>query len=464
MVFSCVAITCQASAKKAIVYQGSNEIFPNPERGFMAVSSPVGNVPAPPLNLYNLQKLKSRNITLVRRIYLIEEFRHKPLSESFLNMISEDFETAREARVKLILRFTYNWRGGGDDAPKKRILSHLEQLKPIFKANYDVIAYMEAGFIGYWGEWSNISRYGLRENPEARREILFKALSVLPPERMVALRYTHYKRDAFNNENPLTPNEAFNESYRARTGAHNDCFLADIDDWGTYSSTDPQEVDKQKSFLNLDNRFVVQGGEVCNPSPYDDCPNTLQELAQMRWSVLNEDVYDGREILQDWETQGCMAEIKRRLGYRFRLLKSEIPEIVKSGETFSMKFEITNDGWASPYNPRDVEIVLRNRETGNEYYLPVNDDPRMWMPGEIKIVKIVGSIPQTIPIGEYQVFLNLADPTPRLNKLPEYSIRLANKNVWEESTGYNSLLTSIMIEQNSVKREYSGDTFFKPRN
>ncbi|KYC40169.1 hypothetical protein WA1_29735 [Scytonema hofmannii PCC 7110] len=323
---------------------------------------------------------------------------------------------------------------------------------------------MEAGFIGYWGEWSNISTYGLRENPEARREILFKALSVLPPERMVSLRYAPYKRDAFNNENPLTPKEAFNASFRARTGAHNDCFLADIDDWGTYNSIDPQEVDRQKSFLNLDNRFVVQGGEVCNPSPYDDCPNALQELARMRWSVLNADVYDGREILQDWETQGCMADIKRRLGYRFRLLKSEIPEKVKSGDTFSMKFEIINDGWASPYNPRAVEIVLRNSETGNEYYLPVKEDPRMWMPDETKIVEIVSGIPESVPLGKYQVFLNLADPSPKLNKRPEYSIRLANEDVWEETTGYNSLLTSVVVEQNSGKSGYSGNTFFRRRN
>lgn len=445
------------------VYESSNENIPNPERGFYAASNPLTDEPSPPLKLSDLQKLRSRNVTLLRRYYLISEFRKQPLSQSFLQMISNDFEIARKAGVKLIPRFGYNWIGGGPDASKDRISSHLEQLKPIFEANYDVIAYMEAGFIGNWGEWHTSSN-GLDKNPKDRREILFKLLSVLPSERMVAIRYAHYKRNAFNNENPLTPDKAFNKTYQARTGAQNQCFLADIDDWGTYNSTDPDEIDRQKTFLNLDNRFVVQAGEVCHSSKYDDCPNALKELARMRWSTLNADVHDGKEVLQGWEAQGCMEEIKRRLGYRFRLLKSEMPEIFKPGGTFSMQFEIVNDGWASPYNPRGLEVILRNHQTGNEYYLPVNDDPRMWMPGDTKSVKIVGGLPKTIPSGKYQVLLNLPDLSPRLYNRPEYSIRLANQNLWEKSTGYNSLLSSIVVDPNAAQSDYSGEKFFMSRN
>ena len=456
---------CYLEAKSSTVttlYEKSDEDFPNPERGFFARFHPWETNPRPLLRLDHLQKLRSENITLARRIYLISEFRDKPLSESFLLKVSQDLETARKAGVKLIFRFAYNWLGGGDDAPTERIVSHLEQLKPILAANYDAIAYMEAGFIGYWGEW-NRSSNGLRENRSARREILLKVLSVLPTERMVALRYSYYKGDIFYNQNFLTPDKAFNGSDRARTGAHNECFLAGIDDWGTYNHTDPEIVDRQKTFLSLDNRYVVQGGEVCNPSKYDDCPNALTELGRMRWSALNVDPSDGKEILQDWETQGCMKEIKRRLGYRFRLLKSIIPEKVKPGGRFSLKFEIVNDGWASPYNPRSLEVILRNSGTGNEYYLPVNEKPQMWMPGVTKVVNILGGIPANMPPGEYEVLLNLPDPTPRLSNRPEYSIRLANQNVWEESTGYNSLLQRVIVDGEIAGSDYSGFEFFQPR-
>ncbi|BAZ25067.1 hypothetical protein NIES4073_59710 [Kalymmatonema gypsitolerans NIES-4073] len=447
-------------------YERSDENFSNPERGFFVAINPIRNQPVSPLEISEMQKLRSQKMTLVRRIYLLSEFKSRPISQSFLKMISNDCEIARKAGLKLIIRFAYNWQRGGDDAPQQIIFSHLEQLKPVFEANYDVIAYLEAGFIGSWGQW-NRSPHGLDENPQARRETLFKLLSVLPGERMIAIPYAHHKRDAFNNHNPLTPQEAFNRTYRARTGVHNDCFLASIDDGGTYNSTNPDAVERQKKFLRLDNRYVVQGGEVCLPNEddekLDDCPNALTELARMRWSTLNSDS-GGTEIYQDWKTQGCMEEIKRRLGYRFRLLKSVISRNIKPGGTFLMEFQIANDGWASPYNPRRLEVILRNRQTGNKYYLPVKNDPRMWMAGETKIVKIVGGIPPTMPLGEYQVLLNLPDPSPNLYNRPEYSIRLANQNVWEASTGYNSLLTSIVVDKNTAGSNYSGEQFFRLHN
>jgi hypothetical protein len=56
-------------------------------------------------------------------------------------------------------------------------------------------------------------------------------------------------------------------------------------------------------------------------------------------------------------------------------------------------------------------------------------------------------LPTTITAGEYDLFLNLPDPEPTLNSNPAYSIRLANQDVWEEATGYNSLMTSINIKK-----------------
>ncbi len=439
--------TCQqakSSEIQTIIYQQSNQDFPNPERGLFKRFSPCGNEPRPPLKLEELQNLRTQNITLVRRIYLISEFRNRSLSAAFLDKVEQDLATARDAGIKLIIRFAYNWLGGGEDATQERIISHLEQLSPLFQDNYDVIAFMEAGFIGNWGEW-NRSSNGLRNNPQARKAIIFKALSVLPKKRMVALRYPYYKRDALESDRPLTPAQAFNGSAQARIGAHNDCFLADIDDWGTYNHTDPAIVNRQKAYLNLDNRFLVQSGELCNPSSYDDCPNALKDLEQMRWSSLNVDHPDGKEVLAGWIEQGCFAEIKKRLGYRLRLLSSVIPQQVNPGETLTIKLELLNEGWASPYNLRLIELVLRHLETGREYHLPVKEDPRRWLPQAKQVIKVEGIVPQNAVSGEYEILLNLPDPEPQLYNRPEYSIRLANENVWEATTGYNSLLTIIVV-------------------
>lgn len=458
-------VTENYAATVTTTYEGSNENFANPERGFFIPFDPARPMRKDeiyPLTLSDLQKVRIQGVTLIRRYYLLQEFRDKPISESFLNMIESDLELARKAGIKLIIGFSYNWLGGGQDASKTQIFSHLDQLKPILQANYDVISYMEAGFIGYWGEW-NRSTHKLDQNSQDRKDVLFKILATLPSERMVALRYPHYKRDIFNNENPLTPEEAFKGTYRARTGAVNNCFLASSDDWGTYDHIYPKIVNEQKDFLHLDNRFVVQGGEVCDTSEYDDCPNALQELARMRWSTLNLEPSDAASILEDWEKQGCMAEIKNRLGYRFRLIQSAISSQVQPGGEFSMSFEITNDGWASLYNPRKLEVILRNTKTRSEYFLQIEEDPRMWMPGTQKLVNITTGIPVNMPQGEYDLFLNLPDPTPRLYNLPNFSIRLANKNLWEASTGYNSLQRTVSINSSTTMPKYSGRNYFIPR-
>lgn len=459
--YGCRIMPSTASTVKTS-YSESLENFSNPERGFYIPFNPEPYRAFTPLQVSDLEEYRDENISLVRRVYLIPD-RFAPLPESFLNLVSQDLQTAREAGFKLIIRFTYNWLGGGPDASKDRILSHMEQLEPIFRENYDAIAYLNAGFIGYWGEWNRSTNDLL--NTTDQRGILFKLLSVVPSQRMVALRYPDDKTQIYGTESPLTSSEAFNGSNRARTAAHNDCFLASVDNGGTYRSTNTSIIEEQKSFLNQDNLYVVQGGETCSSDseaqPYIGCDNALQELKRMRWSVINSRYEQG--VLDTWKNQGCMEEIKRRLGYRFKLVNSEISNSLKPGGKFFAKLEVENLGWASPYNPRLLELILRNRETNKEYYLRVNEDPRRWLPGSNNTVNVEAGLPKSITAGEYEIFLNLPDPTPRLYNRPEYSIRLANVDVWEESTGYNSLLRSIVVDTDAEADTYSGSDYFQSR-
>ena len=87
----------------------------------------------------------------------------------------------------------------------------------------------------------------------------------------------------------------------------------------------------------------------------------------------------------------------------------------------------------------------------------------MWMPGTTKQINVVGGIPTNMPAGEYQVLLNLPDPTTNLRDRSEYSIRLANQNTWEANTGYNSFLQSVVIDPSATGSRYSGSQFFAPR-
>lgn len=453
--FSCIAATNFDSNTKN--YTSTEEIFSNPDRGFY-ISAETNNGDSP-LNINYLQSMKAKKIIQIRRIYIISAYRNSALTKSFIDFVGKDFETARKAGVRLIVRFAYNWEWEGDDATSERIVSHLDQLKSVLTDNKDAISFLEAGFIGSWGEWHHSSNN--LENSEDRKKILLKILSVFPSDRMVALRYLRDKIEIFNISNPLTPERAFNGSYEARTGNHNDCFVASDSDMNSYDWDDPTIREKEKSYLNLDNRYVPQGGETCQPSEYDDCPNVLKELARMRWSTINTEFEEN--VLKGWKDQGCMNEIERRLGYRFRLISSATPKSVKPDGTFAMSFKVVNDGWASPYNERRLEVVLRNSQTKKEYFLKVNEDMRKWMPSETKEVKISAGIPSSIPTGQYQIFLNLADPSSRLYSRPEYHVRLANQDVWEPSTGYNSLQQSVSVDTNVEGGSYSGSQVFNQR-
>jgi hypothetical protein len=438
-----------------VTYPASDENFPNPERGFYYQASyrpRAGQAPAG-LDAGQLRKWRDSGVSLIRMYYVLSEFRDAPLSAALLEKIGADFRAIRESGMKVIPRFAYNFGPIGEpDASLERILQHLDQLAPALRAAADVIAFVEAGFIGTWGEWHH-STNGLLDEPrgtpshmnESSRAIVRKLLEVLPPGRMIALRYPRHKMDLTGPE-PLTAGEAFAETPKARIGAHNDCFLASKNNWGTYTAG----IDRERSYYAGDNLFVPQGGETCNvkedAQPYIGCANSLRELEQLHFNTLNIGYHKG--VADGWRAGGCMAEIERRLGYRFRLVDSTAPAVAAPGGEFELKFTIANDGFANLYNARPLEVVLRPKAGGEAIRIATGEDPRRWMPGRNTAVRIAARIPRRCPAGEYELFLSLPDLATSLQGRPEYSIRLANAGIWEPSSGMNRLAHVLTIRRN----------------
>lgn len=441
-------------------YSISNQDFPNPERGFYIQGEGTSD---------NIRQARSeKNITLFRRYFRLDEFRNTDLPKTFLDKLDAEFKTMRGAGAKMIPRFTYNFPANWDkpeniDAPLTRVLTHIGQLQSHLRAHSDVIAFMEAGFIGAWGEWHHSSS-GL-DTDVAKKAVLNRLLEAMPPERMVALRYNFHKRAIYGTDEPLSPAEAHGGSPRARTGAHNDCLGASKDDWGTYSWAGTQSgldanIEKEKTFLNLDNLYVPQGGETCNPSPYSGCAAALADLKRMRWDVLNIGYH--ADVLQSWQSGGCLAEVKLRLGYRFGMLRAALPDSARPGGAMRLSLTLANTGWGKAYNPRGLEAILRHSETGQRYYLPLAQDPRLWLPGDTVTVTAEAGLPVGMPEGRYAVFLHLPDTVTTLRGRPEYSIRLANEGVWETSTGYNSLSHSVTVTRLAGGPAAQGTRYFLP--
>ena len=450
---ACLLALASAAAAQPVhtEYAGTDEIFPNPERGFYAHQSSQAESGA--LSRTRLEDLQEDGLTLILRIYYLKKFRTSPLSDAQLELIQNDMDLLREVGMKAIIRFAYSSNENEADAPLATIETHLDQLQPLLQRNVDVIAAAEAGLIGAWGEWYYSSN-GLN-NTEDRRAVLQKWLAVLPAERMVQVRTPGYKKAIYERTSPLTPEEAHTGTDFARTGHHNDCFLASSSDYGTYTSP------ADKPYLQNDSRYTTMGGETCNPNPpRSECATALAELEAFHWSYLNRDYH--RTVLGSWETGGCMDEVKRRLGYRFRLVDSDLPASVKPGAAFTLGIRLVNDGFAAPYNPRRVEVVLRERQTGARHVAPLDTDPRFWLPGETVDLQATIGVPADLPEGTYDVLLNLPAPERTIYDRADFAIRLANEDVWEPETGYNSLLVAAAVTPGAEGEAYEGDTWFRP--
>jgi len=481
-------------------YTPSSFDIPNPERGFYVYSSTSASNYSP-LDITYLSNLRNQftpstanyqiRSTLVFRYFILDDFVNASITPGFLVQMQNDFDAARTAGVKLIIRFSYtNTPPSGScgnwicppygDANKTRILEHISQVTPLLQNNKDVITTVQMGFIGVWGENYYTDHFGdasvspfilSNTNWTDRNDVLGALLDAVPVERTVQVRYPQLKQRyiygiaAPTNSSALTGAEAYDQSDKSRIGFHNDCFLASDADFGTYSDYGPpvsqSDTINLKPYKQDDSQYVPVGGETCFiNNPDDNCASAGgradTELNRFNYSYLNSQF--NNSVNNDW-TGVCMEDVKKRLGYRIALLSGTFPNSVENGEDIAITINLENQGYAAPFNPRGLELVLRNTSSGETFFAPLDIDPRTWFPGTHDITESV-CIPPNLLAGNYTMLLNLPDPEPTLFNNPDYSIQLVNQNVWESSTGYNILNHSIQVTQATNAMDCFGDQMF----
>ena len=427
------------SSAATISYRGSNATIANPERGFYHHTGDCDKKDFVASKLAGYRT--TEKVTLVMCIFYLAEFKTSPISQAQLDRFDRQAAAVRAAGLKMVVRFAYTSSEAGDDAPLSRVNAHLDQLAPHLRSNSDVIDVVQSGFVGAWGEGyysQNFGNSGVISPADwaNRKAIIDKLLNVLPATRMVQVRTPRMKRQMFGTT-PVSTAGAYNGSAVARIGHHNDCFLASSTDYGTY-----QNASVEYPYLTADTKYVAMGGETCkvNP-PRSECTTALQELSMFHYSYLNIDYKSA--VLESWVAGGCRTTIDQRLGYRLSLVDARFPTTVRPGTSMPIQIRIRNTGWSAPHNPRLVYLVLRNISTGQLFKVRISSDPRRWQAGTTSTIAQSLAIPASIPAGTYTLLLNLPDPITKLGKKSAYSIQLANAGVWEESTGFNRLLTTI---------------------
>jgi hypothetical protein len=163
----------------------------------------------------------------------------------------------------------------------------------------------------------------------------------------------------------------------------------------------------------------------------------------MHYSYLNA-AYNN-DVNNDWDSSGCLYNIKRNLGYRFVLQKAILPLQLNKINLFTIDFTIANVGYACMYNPRPVKIIFRNIKTKKEYTMSLKADTRFWFSGTHHIKESL-TLPADMGKGNFELFLYLPDASPSLANRPEYAVQLANENMVEKTTGYNNLRHIIWVK------------------
>jgi len=427
-------------------FSPSDEDFVNPERGFHA-DRPL---PAADINDY-----RGQGLSLVRS-YVVLDRTADAIPAGFLSDLTASLGRVRDRGLKVVIRFAYGLTAG-PDAPLDRVLSHISQVTPILQANSDVILVLQAGFIGQWGEWHD-STNGI-DTDQGRRTVLETLLDALPPSRMIQVRYPWKLQPIFPDL--LSDMAAYSGSGASRVGLHDDCFVADATDSGTYwdfTGNQSQEVAYNRDFASKQTRYVPYGGETCANNAGSGCATAPSEAATFHFTYLNAAFQPA--VNARWTSEGCMPEIRRRLGYRIELERAAVSREVAPGGILYFEVVLKNVGYAAPFNARPAFLVLDGG--GQMQTAELTDaDFRRWHPeaGEITVSAKL-RVPASAAPGTYRLALWLPDAAPSLQNRGEYAVRFANANVWSSGTSDNTITTGFRIDAQAMgSRDPGADRF-----
>jgi hypothetical protein len=476
----CLGLFLPASAQSVIRYTESDGVIANPERGLFAYSDDLRGKKEP-LDLTHIEDGQ----TVVYRQYSLLNYRKRPLDKTYMDFLSEDAKTAKDAGVKMIVRFSYADDGklskncdnhDSSYASAAVVNQHITSLKDYFLKWKNVIALVHAGFIGDYGEWAFAhSDFGICEpniNYRARAEMLRLLLDAVPAEIPISLRTPRYKSNILEEWRRAGLPQDQISAFARRLGFANDCFLDNEDDQETFKS------DAEREYLRKETKDVPMVGESCYSAhmknPYADWSNAKEELKNQHWTLLSS-VDQGRFWTPScfcdnpkpektvlcteskckpgdnckkckcphggkcvpftrWDAQQ-VKELSQKLGYRLYLTQAEFAEEVKVNDQLIVKVSLSNAGWAAPYRNRRVEVYLCKSDSGacpdsEKRFGILNQliDIRAWYSSTPSApVKFSATIPTSgLSPGTYYLYLRLPDDDKDLSNKPKYSIRFAN--------------------------------------
>jgi len=390
------------------------------------------------------------------------------ISSSQLSQMSANFAQARSRGLKLILRFQYG--SSPNDPSLSQIQANAAQLKPYLYANRDVIAVVQAGMLGAYGEWAD-SGSG-NDTKAGKRTIKEAVMDMVPPE--VPINFTQIypvMEDWYAGQAALSASEAFNGGKKARAGFHSDCYLTGNGD--SYFYTGPATVKDfaitssrtaQRAYVAAATEYVPFGGETCNNSQgasaqqRTGCTDSADESG-LSGGIMNEGPRYHLNYLNNsfapnyisaWKSGGCYTNVTNRMGYRFQFDSLSHADSVSRGGTLSVMLDMRNYGWSRIFQERRVKVTLVKSGASDITCVSANDLREL--PSQANAsshLRVQCAIPSGATAGSYAMYLSMPDKSSSLSAVRAFAIRPANANsgaqAWDDSIGRFATGTAVTV-------------------
>lgn len=478
----------------AISYVETTDEVDNPGRGFYDAMGIRYNITGNSPSTYAPKLFHMRlDISQFAATYN-EQGEDIELTQDMLDALDKTLANLESKHSSAIIRFAYH--PGFDDRQEdihepsiEMINRHQEQLGPILSKHADCIVSVELGLFGKWGELHS----GEQVSQANFNKAINKWLEVLPESIPISVRTPGQYAGWANVERAkLNENITVKGTKEYRVGIYNDGYLGSGSDLGTY-------VNRQVELEWLANqaKHTLFGGEIVGYIDNDEPKNTAAYMEteaftthtsylNIAWNynvinAMKEEAYSGSDPLYKGKTG--FEYIRNHLGYRFVVRDVRLTKETTAFENFGIEADIENVGFANLVKEKQAILILKG--DNDTYYIPVsrlfetnndsnagadvgdgqgqkelnesveNGNPWEWDSTKITTFKAVCDLDNDMPIGDYKVYLRIANDTESTGA-DGYPVRFANADlqlptiqdddadnaivsVWNEELGANYL-------------------------
>ena len=382
------------------------------------------------------------------------------MEKNALSAINQVFEKLKSNGKTAVIRFAYDpdYDGHGEDGKAIEpenfdvILNHVREICRLAKNNREVITAVECGLIGPWGEM-HATPYAEKSKDGKLKGYIVEVMKTYITElrgyelpllvRQPRFIYCYLTDNTTYNgasiPSAVTPKK---DEDIYRLGMYNDGYLESKSDCGTFKLNREDEIKFLKPFTN----HTPYGGELIGKYGFTKgSSQDLKQLSNVHLSFLN--IEWNKNVFRELDSSSykvgdetVFKYLLKHMGYRY-LVKDSYIKYYDGNTQLKVKLTLNNEGFAElPYHRTKrlklyyVKAGTKNPDENAICVDSIQGDFKGNFEGKTDYtVGVKFPVPASLASGDYDVYLKICD------KDGSYPIRLANKDMWNETLKANKV-------------------------